>query len=165
MKCSPKFRQVATSRAKTEDAMGRPTCESSLLELPNAKLFVKNRRRQKIRSRRGEQMHFANAGFSRDGCRGRGSSAAPSPTTPSRLPNVHYGNARTRRGMLLSWLGTRTQTPSSSPDPFSCYKMQRRTNEICKVCPKILSHYRGSPHGFGPTSVQFKRVVVPNLSA
>jgi hypothetical protein len=62
-------------------------------------------------------------------------------------------------------LGTRTQTPSSSPDLFSCYKMQRRTNEICEVCPKILSHYRGSSHAFSPTSVQLKRVVAPRVSA
>jgi hypothetical protein len=27
---------------------------------------------------------------------------------------------RTRRGILKRWLGKRTQTPSSSPEPFSC---------------------------------------------
>jgi hypothetical protein len=37
--------------------------------------------------------------------------------------------------MLLSYLGKRTQTPSSSPDPFSCYKMQRGLNEKLQVCP------------------------------
>jgi hypothetical protein len=31
------------------------------------------------------RIYFANAGFSRYGCRGRGSNAAPSPTTPSWL--------------------------------------------------------------------------------
>jgi hypothetical protein len=136
MKCSPKFRQVATSGAKRGHAMGRPTCESSLLELPNAKLFVKSGGVKKSALDAESRMHFANAGFS---------------------ITCTMGTVRTRRGMLLSYLGTRTQTPSSSPDPFSCYKMQRRTHEICKVRPKILSHYRGSPHRGCPFSVQFRR--------
>ena len=52
---------------------------------------------------------------------------------------------RTRRGVLKSYLGTRTQTPSSSPDPFSCYKMQRRLNEKLQCVPNFLSHSGGSP--------------------
>ena len=92
MKCSPKFRQVARSKAKTGDAMGRPTCESSFLELPNAKLFVKTGGVKKSARDAENRMHVANAGFSRDGCRGRDSNG-PSPTTPSRLHDVHYGNS------------------------------------------------------------------------
>lgn len=37
-------------------------------------------------------MPFANAGFSGDGCKGRGSNAAPSPTTLSRLQLQSGGN-------------------------------------------------------------------------
>lgn len=62
---------------------------------------------------------------------------------------VFFENKENNKKISKGLLGTRTQTPSSSPDPFSCYKMQRRTNEICEVCPKILSHYKGSSHVVG----------------
>src|SRR5713101_4631784 len=45
------------------------------------------------------------------------------------------GTVRTRSGLLQGYLGKRTQTPSSSPAPFSCYEMQRRLNENLQVCP------------------------------
>ena len=48
--------------------------------------------------------------------------------------------------MLLSYLEKRTQTPSSSPDPFSCYKMQRGLNEKTASVPNFLSQSRGSGH-------------------
>src|SRR6516165_6047842 len=44
---------------------------------------------------------------------------------------------RTRRGFLQEYPGTRTQTPSSSPDPFSCYEMQPGLNKKLHVCPTI----------------------------
>src|SRR6516164_5987051 len=44
---------------------------------------------------------------------------------------------RTRRGFLQEYPGTRTQTPSSSPDPFSCYEMQPGLNKKLQVCPTI----------------------------
>ena len=56
--------------------------------------------------------------------------------------------------MLLSYLGKRTQTPSSSPDPFSCYKMQRGLNEKTASVPNFLSQSRGSGHPMGPSRVQ-----------
>jgi len=31
----------------------------------------------------------------------------------------------------------RTQMPSSSPEPFSCYEMQRRQNDNLDVCPTL----------------------------
>src|SRR5229473_6604062 len=45
------------------------------------------------------------------------------------------GTVRTRSGLLQDYLGKRTQMPSSSPAPFSCYEMQRRLNENLQVCP------------------------------
>jgi hypothetical protein len=53
--------------------------------------------------------------------------------------------------MLLSYLEKRTQTPSSSPDPFSCYKMQRGLNEKTASVPNFLSQSRGSGHIVGTT--------------
>jgi hypothetical protein len=53
--------------------------------------------------------------------------------------------------MLLSYLGTRTQTPSSSPDLFSCYKMQRGLNEKTASVPNFLSQSRGSGQTCGNT--------------
>jgi hypothetical protein len=45
--------------------------------------------------------------------------------------------------MLLSYLGKRTQTPSSSPDPFSCYKMQRGLNEKNCKCAQFFVSVEG----------------------
>ena len=47
----------------------------------------------------------------------------------------------------MSYLGTRTQTPSSSPDPFSSYEMQRRLNKSCMCAQNSVSQ-----KGFMPTS-------------
>ena len=66
--------------------MGRARSESSLLGSPDAKFFCgKPGASKKSALGAARRTHFANAGFSRDGCRGRGSNAAPSPATPSRL--------------------------------------------------------------------------------
>ena len=53
--------------------------------------------------------------------------------------------------MLLSYLEKRTQTPSSSPDPFSCYKMQRGLNEKTASVPNFLSQSRGSGQSMSPS--------------
>jgi hypothetical protein len=37
----------------------------------------------------------------------------------------------------LLYVGKGTQMPSSSPDPFSCYEMQRRQNENLHVRPNV----------------------------
>jgi transposase InsO family protein len=48
---------------------------------------------------------------------------------------VNDGNSENQeRGSPVA-PGTRPQTPSSSPDPFSCYKMQRRLTKGLHVCP------------------------------
>ena len=136
MKCSPKFRQVARSRAKTGDAMGRPTCESSFLELPNAKLLVKKPAASKnpLSTRRTGCISQTQA--SPEMGAGEGAQAPPLPLRPHPGSiTCTMGTVRTTKGMLLSYLGTRTQTPSSSPDPFSCYEMQQGQNKSCKVCP------------------------------
>jgi hypothetical protein len=99
--------------------MGRPTCESSFLELPNAKLFVKTGGVKKICSRHREPNAFRKCRFLQRWVQGKGLKRRPFPyATPSRLITCTMGTVRTSRGMLLSYLGTRTQTPSSSPDPF-----------------------------------------------
>jgi hypothetical protein len=50
--------------------------------------------------------------------------------------------------------GQGLRVASSSPGPFSCYKMQGRLNEKLQGGPNCLSHYRGSSESvrsnFGP---------------
>ena len=62
------------------------------------------------------------------------------------------GTVRTRRGFLQRHPGTRTQTPSSSPVPFSCYNMQPGRTEMLQGVPKFLSHSRGSCQILGNNS-------------
>jgi hypothetical protein len=57
---------------------------------------------------------------------------------------------KTSKGLL----GTGTQMLSPSPDPFSCYKMQRGLNEKTASVPNFLSQSRGSGHPMGPSRVQ-----------
>jgi hypothetical protein len=62
-------------------------------------------------------------------------------------------------------LGKETQVPSPSPDPFSCQKMQNRFYESGSWVQKNCATLRGHPKGFGPASVQFKRLIAPRESA
>src|SRR6516162_10305013 len=89
------------SRAKTGDARGRPTCESSLLGVPDTKFFCGKPAWKKIRLQHEESNQFRKrrllwvwAG-----------KAAPSPTTPSCLP-IQSGRTRIRVGAVTCTMGT-----------------------------------------------------------
>ena len=72
--------------------MGRPSCESSLLGVPEAKFFSRKAAASKNPSSKWKTESISQTPASpRMGCRGRGSNAAPSPTTPSLL---HSGEGR-----------------------------------------------------------------------
>src|SRR5215471_8582165 len=120
---------MRSSRVKKGDAMGRSTCESSLPGAPDAKFFCGKPAALKKSAHDAErQIHFANAGSVGVGA-GEGAPAAP-PLPLQPHPGSIFGarehefesctmrTVRTGEGMLHSHLGTRTQTPSSSPDPF-----------------------------------------------
>ena len=119
---------MCLSRAKAGGAMARPSCESSLLGIPEAKFFSRKAAASKNPSWMEKTECISQTlGFSRDGCRGRDSNALPSPTTPSLLCSgegpilVHKFRARVHLRKIESlskkWGAPQDSNPVVFPKP------------------------------------------------